>query len=48
MLVVAIKDLEMWLGNSNLLIGKSAICFELFVQKGEIGKQTANALYYKY
>ena len=47
-LVVAIKDLEMYLSNSNLLIRKNAICFEPLVQKRETGKQTADALYYKY
>ena len=48
MLAIAIEDLEVRLSNSNLLIGKSAICFELSAQKREIGKQTAGALYYKY
>lgn len=43
--VVAIKDLEMRFNNTNLLLGKSAICFELLTQKREIGKQTANMLY---
>ena len=48
MLVVAIENLEMQLNNSNLPIGKSAICFEPLAQKRETGKQTAGALYYKY
>ena len=48
MLAVAIEDLEVRCGNANLLLGKSAIWFELLAQKGEISKQTAGALYYKY
>ena len=48
MLTVAIKDLEVQLSNSNLPIEKSAICFEALAQRGETGKQTAGALYYKY
>ncbi len=45
-LVVAIKDLEVCLGNSNLPLGKNAIRFELLIQKRETSKQTASALYY--
>ena len=41
MLAVAIKDLEVRLGNPNLPLGKSAICFELLAQKKETSKQTA-------
>ncbi len=48
MLAVAIEDLEMRLGNSNLLLGRSTIWFEPSAQKGETGKQTAGALYYQY
>ena len=48
MLAVAIKDLEVCLGNSNLLLGKSAIWFEPSAEKGETGKQTAGILYYQY
>ena len=48
MLAVAIKDLKVRLGNSNLPLGESAIRFESLAQKGETGKQTACALYYKY
>ncbi len=48
MLAVAIKDLKVRLGNSNLPLGKSAIRFESLAQKGETRKQTAGALYYKY
>lgn len=48
MLAVAIEDLEVRLSNSNLPTGKSAIRFEPSAQKGEAGKQTAGALYYKY
>lgn len=35
---IAIKDLEMRLGNSNLPLGKIAIWFESSAQKGEISK----------
>ncbi len=38
MLAVAIEDLEVCLGNSNLPLGKSAIRFEPLAQKGETGK----------
>ena len=48
MLVVAIKDLEVRLGNSNLPLGKNAIWFELSAQKRETDKQTAGILYYQY
>ncbi len=48
MLAVAIEDLEVRLGNSNLPLGKSAIWFEPLAQKGETSKQTAGALYYQY
>ena len=48
MLAIAIKDLEMRLGNSNLLLGKSAIRFEPSAQKEETDKQTTSALYYQY
>ena len=48
MLAVVIKDLKVRLGNSNLLLEKSVIWFELLSQKGETGKQTAGALCYKY
>lgn len=46
--VITIKDLEKRVNNSNLLIRKSAIGFELWAQKRETGRQTADALYYKY
>lgn len=48
MLAIAIKDLEICLGNFNLPLGKSAIWFEFLTQKIKIGKQTAGVLYYKY
>ena len=48
MFAVAIEDVEVQLSNSNLPIGKNAICFEPLAQKEETGKQTADALYYKY
>ena len=35
---VAIKDLEVCLGNSNLPLGKNAIRFESWAQKRETGK----------
>ena len=38
MFAVAIKDLEVHLGNSNLPLGKSAIWFEPSAQKGETDK----------
>ena len=38
MLNVTIKDLKVRLSNSNLPIENSVICFELLVQKKEIGK----------
>ncbi len=48
MLAIAIEDLEVRLRNSNLLLGKIAIWFEPSAEKGETGKQTAGALYYRY
>ena len=48
MLAVAIKDLEVRLGNSNLPLGKNAIWFEPLAQKGETGKQMTGILYYQY
>lgn len=45
MLAITIEDLEMRLGNSNLLLGKSAIWFEPLAQKGETGKQITSILY---
>lgn len=48
MLAIAIKDLEVRLGNSNLSLTKSAIWFEPSAQKGETSKQTTSALYYLY
>lgn len=44
---IAIKSLEIYLSNSNLLMEKSAIYFKLLAQKKEINKQTANILFYK-
>ena len=46
MLAITIEDLEVRLGNSNLLLGRSAIRFKLSAQKGETNKQTAGILYY--
>lgn len=46
MLTIIIQDLEVCLGNSNLPLRESTICFESLAQKREIGKQTASALYY--
>lgn len=48
MLAIAIKDSEMQMGNSSLLLEKSTIKFELWFQKGATDKQMASALYYKY
>lgn len=47
MFVVIIKDLEVQLGNSNLLIGKNVICFKFLAEKRETGKQTASAFHIK-
>ena len=48
MLAIVIKDLEVYLGNSNLPLGKNAIWFKPLAQKRETGKQTACILYYQY
>ncbi len=48
MLAIAIEDLEVRLRNSNLRRRKNAIRFESSAQKGETGKLTASALYYRY
>lgn len=45
---IAIKDLEIRLGNPNLLTGKSTIWFKLLASKRESGKQITSILYYKY
>ena len=45
-LAIAIKDLEVHVGNLNFPLGKSAIWFELLAQKGETSKQTAGVVYY--
>lgn len=45
MLIVKIKDLEVCLSNSNLLLEKNAIWFKLLTQKSEIDKQTTGILY---
>ena len=45
---VAIKDLKVHFGNSNLLLKKSAIRFELLAQKREINKKMAGILHYQY
>lgn len=45
--VIRIKYLKMHLNNSNLLIGKSAICFKFSIQKKETKKQIADILNYK-
>lgn len=44
-LVIAIENIEVCLGNLNLLLRKSVIWLKLSTQKRETGKQTANALY---
>lgn len=41
---VVIKDIEVRCSNANLLVKKSSIWFELLAEKGDTGKQTANAL----
>ncbi len=46
MLAIAIEDLELRLSNLNLHIGKSAIRFELLVQKGKTDEQIASVIYF--
>lgn len=46
--IIAIKDLETRLINSNVLITKIIICFRFLSQKEKTGKQMAGILYYKY
>ena len=48
MCAIIIKDLEVRLGNLNLLLGKNAIWFELLAQKKETSKQIAGILNYQY
>ena len=48
MFTVAIEDLEMHLGNSNLPPEKKAIRFKPSALKEETDKQTASILYYQY
>lgn len=48
MLTIAIKNLEVRVGNLNLSLGKNAIWFKPLAQKGDTGKQTTGTLYYKY
>ena len=48
MFTVVFEDLKLCCNNANLLLRKSAIWFELLVQKGERSKQTADMLHYKY
>ncbi len=48
MLAVAIENLEVCLGNSNLPLGKRVIWFESSAQKRETSKQMADTLYYQY
>ena len=47
-LAITINNLEMHLGNLNLLSGKSTIWFELSIQKEEINKQITGILFYQY
>ena len=48
MFALIIKDLEVCLGNSNLLLEKSAVWFEPLAQKRKTGKQIADILYSQY
>lgn len=48
MFTIIIKNLEVYLSNSNLLRGKVAICFKLLALQWIFGKQITAALYYKY
>lgn len=47
-LTIEIKDLEMWLSNLKLLVGKNVIQFELLIQKGKTSKQMAGTIYFFY
>ena len=46
MLVIIIENLEMRFDNSNLLLKKNIIGFELLAQKEKINKQMTDILYY--
>ncbi len=48
MFAVTIKDLEVCLGNLNLLLEKNTIWFKPSAQKKKTDKQTTSALYYQY
>ena len=48
MFVLAMKDLEAYLDNSNLFLRQSAIWFELSTPKKKNSKQSASILYYQY
>lgn len=45
-LTIAIKNLEVHLGNLNLLLRKNVIGFELLVPKKKTNKQMTSVLYY--
>lgn len=48
MLAIAIENLEICLGYSNMPFEKIVIWFESLTPKKKTGKETASALYYKY
>lgn len=48
MLIIAIEDLLLHLGNLNLLSEKKRNKYEILTQKREISKKLADILYYKY
>ena len=47
MIAIAIKDLKLRLSNSNLPIGKNAVCFESLAQKENDIQQMVGILYDK-
>lgn len=44
-LIIVIKDLEVYLNNLNMPLKKSKICLQFSAQKDETDKQTAAAQY---
>ena len=48
MFAIIIKNLKMQFNNINLILGKSVMSFELFIQKKETSNHTADVLYKKF
>lgn len=46
--IIAIKDLEFYVSNSNLLLEKRVIWFDPSAQKGDASKYTTDILFYPY